>query len=292
MRPSLRLLDDALAGRILDEARDVLAKVGVEVHNDAATQMLLAAGASCDTRGRVLVPAPLVDAALRTAPRAVCLFDALGRQTHELSGDAVYFTPGSAAIHVLDGATGRIRRPVDRRLRPLREGGGGAAAHRRAVDRARPGGRRRGCRRQLAALPEPAPGREAGRHRRLQRAGLRGDAGPAARRPRHRGRAAGAAAVRLLVLPDGAAQVELRDEPERDRLRPRGRAGRVRLDAARRLRGPGHARRQRRPARGGDPLRRRRSRSSLRPARRSSGAARPPSSTCATRRRRWGRSRR
>ena len=33
--------------------------------------------------------------------------------------------------------------------------------------------------------------------------------------------AAGAAALRLLVLPDGAAQVELRDEPERDRLRPR-----------------------------------------------------------------------
>ena len=111
MRPSLRLLDDALVGRILDEARDILATVGVEVHNEAATQMLLAAGAARDSRGRVLVPAALVDAALRTAPRAVCLFDALGRQTHELAGDAVYFTPGSAAIHVLDGATGKIRRP-------------------------------------------------------------------------------------------------------------------------------------------------------------------------------------
>src|SRR5512134_2828689 len=110
MRPGLRLLDDALAGRILDEARDVLATVGVEVHNDAAAELLLAAGATLDARGRVLVPAPLVDSALRTVPRAVCLYDALGRQTHELSGDAVYFTPGSAAIHVLDGASGRIRR--------------------------------------------------------------------------------------------------------------------------------------------------------------------------------------
>ena len=35
----------------------------------------------------------------------------LGEQTHELAGDAVYFTPGSAAIHVLDEATGVIRPP-------------------------------------------------------------------------------------------------------------------------------------------------------------------------------------
>jgi trimethylamine--corrinoid protein Co-methyltransferase len=41
----------------------------------------------------------------------VRLFDVLGRQTHELAGDNVYFTPGSAAIHVLDEATGRIRTP-------------------------------------------------------------------------------------------------------------------------------------------------------------------------------------
>jgi trimethylamine--corrinoid protein Co-methyltransferase len=112
MRPSLRFLDDALVLRILDEARDVLATVGVEVHNDTATAMLLGAGASRDPRGRILVPAALVDAALRTAPHAVRLFDALGRQTHELSGEAVYFTPGSAAIHVLDGATGRLRPPT------------------------------------------------------------------------------------------------------------------------------------------------------------------------------------
>jgi trimethylamine--corrinoid protein Co-methyltransferase len=112
MRPSpLRFLDDVLVSRVIDEARDVLAAVGVEVHNDRATEMLLAAGAQLDARGRVLVPGSLVDAALRTAPRTISLFDTLGRQTHELAGDAVYFTPGSAAIHVLDGTTGRIRRP-------------------------------------------------------------------------------------------------------------------------------------------------------------------------------------
>ena len=112
MRPRLRLLDDALLTRILDEGRDLLVTVGIEVHNDSATELLLAHGATKDERGRVLVPAPLVDRALATAPRAIRLFDAMGAQTHELGGDACYFTPGSAAIHVLDGATGRIRPPT------------------------------------------------------------------------------------------------------------------------------------------------------------------------------------
>ncbi|OFV86432.1 MAG: hypothetical protein A2V74_08865, partial [Acidobacteria bacterium RBG_16_70_10] len=42
----------------------------------------------------------------------VRLFDALARPTHELAGDNLYFTPGSAAIHVLDEPTGVIREPT------------------------------------------------------------------------------------------------------------------------------------------------------------------------------------
>jgi trimethylamine--corrinoid protein Co-methyltransferase len=112
MRPRLRFLDDALVGRILAEARDLLDTLGVEVHNDAAVELLLANGARRDERGRVLLPAPVVDRALSSAPRSVRLYDALGAQTHDVGGDAVYFTPGSAAIHVLDGETGRIRTPT------------------------------------------------------------------------------------------------------------------------------------------------------------------------------------
>ena len=112
MRPRLRFLDDALVGRILEEARHLLATLGVEVHNAAATELFLAHGARQDEGGRVRLPADLVDRALAAAPHAVRLFDVLGGQTHELGGDAVYFTPGSAAIHVLDGETGRIRTPA------------------------------------------------------------------------------------------------------------------------------------------------------------------------------------
>jgi trimethylamine--corrinoid protein Co-methyltransferase len=113
MRPRLRFLDDRLVDRILDEARDLLATVGVEVHNDAAVDLLTSHGARVDPgRGRVLIPAEVVDRALATAPDVVRLFDSLGNPTHELAGNNVFFTPGSAAIHVLDEASGRIRPPA------------------------------------------------------------------------------------------------------------------------------------------------------------------------------------
>jgi trimethylamine--corrinoid protein Co-methyltransferase len=101
LRPRLQLLDDALAGRILDEARDVLARLGVEIHNDRVLALLADHGASVDrATQRARIPGPLVDKALATAPKAIRLFDVLGNQTHDLSGTNVHFTPGSAAMVV------------------------------------------------------------------------------------------------------------------------------------------------------------------------------------------------
>ena len=113
MRPRLQLLDEPLINRILDEARDVLAKIGVEIHNDGVLALLADHGAPVDgTTRRVRIPAALVDKALATAPAAIRLYDVLGTQTHDLSGTHVHFTPGSAAILVLDFASGTMRRPT------------------------------------------------------------------------------------------------------------------------------------------------------------------------------------
>jgi trimethylamine--corrinoid protein Co-methyltransferase len=111
MRPQIRFLDSPLIDRILDEARDLLATVGVSVHNDEAVALLTSHGAGLDDAGRVLIPPSVVDQALKTAPHEIRLFDALGELTHELTGLNVYFTPGSAAIRVLDEASGSIRPP-------------------------------------------------------------------------------------------------------------------------------------------------------------------------------------
>ncbi len=113
MRPRLRFLDDDLAGRILDEARSVLATLGVELHDPEGLDLLASHGATVVEGGtRVRIPEGLVDRALATAPRAFALYDVLGNPTHDLSGENVHFTPGSAAIRLLDPATRALREPV------------------------------------------------------------------------------------------------------------------------------------------------------------------------------------
>ncbi len=113
MRPTLRLLDDALIERIVGEARDVLDTLGVAVHNPGVLDLLADHGARVDRSTlRAYLPGPLVDRALEAAPSGFRLYDVLGRETHDLCGDRVYFTPGSAAIHILDGETGEMRKPT------------------------------------------------------------------------------------------------------------------------------------------------------------------------------------
>ncbi|MBZ5582853.1 MAG: trimethylamine methyltransferase family protein [Acidobacteriia bacterium] len=112
MRPTLRLLSPELIEKILGEARDILAGLGVEIHNNCVLGLLADHGADVDLHARLArIPGELIDKALATAPRSFRLFDVLGRQTHDFQGNAVYFTPGSAAINILDGATGQMRRP-------------------------------------------------------------------------------------------------------------------------------------------------------------------------------------
>jgi trimethylamine--corrinoid protein Co-methyltransferase len=113
MRPRLRLLDETLTEKIVAEARTVLTSLGVEIHNPALVALLSDYGARIEeTDGRVRFNEEMIDRALKTAPRSFRLYDVLGRQTHDLSGDNVYFTPGSAAIRVLDNQSGQMREPT------------------------------------------------------------------------------------------------------------------------------------------------------------------------------------
>jgi trimethylamine--corrinoid protein Co-methyltransferase len=115
MRPIFRLLDDTLIERILAEAREVLWRLGVEVHNPRVLSLLADHGAKVDREAqRVYFREELVDRAVASAPKGFKLYDVLGQETHDLSGRRIHFTPGSAAIHVLDGASGEIRRPSTR----------------------------------------------------------------------------------------------------------------------------------------------------------------------------------
>jgi trimethylamine--corrinoid protein Co-methyltransferase len=113
MRPTLRFLSDELIEQILTEARQVLCTLGVEIHNDSIVSMLSDHGArvEADTK-RVFLTDAIIDQALQAAPRSFKLYDVLGRPTHDFSGDNVYFTPGSAAINILDAETNALRQPT------------------------------------------------------------------------------------------------------------------------------------------------------------------------------------
>jgi len=110
MRPAVRFLSDELIERIIAEARTLLRELGVEIQNPGVVALLSDHGARVDPqRNRVLLGDELIDRALASAPHSLRLYDVLGREAAELAGDKVHFTPGSAAINVLDAESGRIR---------------------------------------------------------------------------------------------------------------------------------------------------------------------------------------
>lgn len=113
MRPTLRFLEDRLIERILGEAREILCKLGVEIHNPKVLGLLAEQGAQIEkTNCRAYFTESMIDKALKTVPKSVKLYDTLGNQTHDLTGMNVYFNPGSAAIKILDCHTGEARKPT------------------------------------------------------------------------------------------------------------------------------------------------------------------------------------
>ena len=112
MRPKFHLLDDILAERIIAEARTVLAEVGMEIQDEETRALFAEHGAVVDgADGRVKIGEELVQGALESVPDSFSLHDVLGEETHRFVHDRVHFTPGSAAINILDNTTGKIRPP-------------------------------------------------------------------------------------------------------------------------------------------------------------------------------------
>jgi len=113
MQPMLRFLEMELIDRIVDEARAVLAEIGIEVQDDEAKTLLADHGATIDAGdGRVRITPEMVDRAVQAAPSSFELFDVLGSRTHDFSGADVHFAPASSAIQILDRATGEARAPI------------------------------------------------------------------------------------------------------------------------------------------------------------------------------------
>ena len=103
MRPNVRVLDDALRDRILEEAYRLLDEVGIDVKNARLRGRLLDAGLPLDAGGqRVRFPRGIIEKALASAPSSIVLHDRNGDPFANLGGDRVHFVPGSSGLKVLD----------------------------------------------------------------------------------------------------------------------------------------------------------------------------------------------
>jgi trimethylamine--corrinoid protein Co-methyltransferase len=113
MRPVTRLLSDELRDRIIAEAREVVCKLGIEIHNPPVLSMLADHGAQVDKNTcYACFTEDIIDKALSTVPHSFKLFDVLGNETHDFQGDRVYFTPGSTSLNILDSQSGEMRQPT------------------------------------------------------------------------------------------------------------------------------------------------------------------------------------
>ncbi|MCK4577227.1 MAG: trimethylamine methyltransferase family protein, partial [Candidatus Marinimicrobia bacterium] len=113
MRPRIQFLEPDLIEKIVAEATEILCTLGVALHNPGVLALLGDHGAQVRLSERhVTFTADLIEKALDSAPSAFQLHDVHGEQTNDFSGDNVHFTPGSAALHILDNETNRIRKPA------------------------------------------------------------------------------------------------------------------------------------------------------------------------------------
>jgi trimethylamine--corrinoid protein Co-methyltransferase len=89
---------------------EVLERVGVDVHDDRAREILAGGGARADGL-RVRIPEYMVKQALALAPKCLTLYDRYGRVAIRAWGYNTHYGGGSDCLNVLDHRTGQRRRP-------------------------------------------------------------------------------------------------------------------------------------------------------------------------------------
>lgn len=113
MRPRLKFLSDELVRQIVDEAVEILCKLGVELNNVEVVSTLGDYGAKVDIhKNQVFLTESMIQKALDSSPKSFKLYDVTGNETNDFSGYKIHFTPGSAALNILDYHSGKIHKPI------------------------------------------------------------------------------------------------------------------------------------------------------------------------------------
>jgi len=90
---------------------EILERVGVDVHDEKARQILIKGGAKADGI-RIHIPEYMVSKALSTTPKHIKLYDRNGKVAMRAGGYNTYYGGGSDCLNILDHRTGERRRPM------------------------------------------------------------------------------------------------------------------------------------------------------------------------------------
>jgi trimethylamine--corrinoid protein Co-methyltransferase len=90
---------------------EILERVGIDVHDEKARELLVKGGARADGI-RIRLPEHVVEKALAMAPKRMTLYDRHGKVAIRAWGDNSYYGGGSDCLNVLDHRTGQRRRAV------------------------------------------------------------------------------------------------------------------------------------------------------------------------------------
>jgi len=90
---------------------EILQRVGLDVHDEKALQVLVKGGAQADGI-RVRVPEFMVSRALAVTPHRMTLYDRNGQVAMRAGGYNTYYGGGSDCLNILDHRTGQRRKPT------------------------------------------------------------------------------------------------------------------------------------------------------------------------------------
>jgi len=112
-RPKIDFLSQPAVEEIVEEAFELLEKIGLFVENEEALKLLTEAGQSIDkSKHRVFISRELVEKCLLLCPSEIKLYDLNGEKEYVIGQDEVHFDPGSAAIKILDSESLKERAPL------------------------------------------------------------------------------------------------------------------------------------------------------------------------------------
>ncbi|MGD9404201.1 MAG: trimethylamine methyltransferase family protein, partial [Anaerolineae bacterium] len=118
LRPGIRMLSDDQILAIHNASLDILAQTGIVMKNEAARDLLLAAG-SWQSGDRIKIPEHLIMSAIGSAPSRIPLHNRLGELTMPLEDGKVFFGPGSDCIFTMDLETGERRKATAEDIRRI-----------------------------------------------------------------------------------------------------------------------------------------------------------------------------